>query len=223
MGSFTTFDDACNKLPALDEPLMFDDDSAWHGAKASTWAGTPMARLLRPWQDLVREKLHALAATFDDAIRQRIWYHLTNSYNSDGQWPPTLPEAPHIVHPFNYGYCFENLLAAELLVGGVDRDRLTTNPAETLREILGPQQQLVMEKARAWAASEDSEQAGAGRLASDLIMRSRDVTSIQASKAAILYADEYRARANALVEARRIVGGVEIEQVDRNMDQTESS
>ena len=102
-----------------------------------------MARLLRPWQDLVREKLHEREDTLDEAVRRRVWYHLTNSYNSDGQWPPTLPEAPHIVHPFNYGYCFENLLAAELLVGGVDRQRLTTDPVATIREILGPQQELV--------------------------------------------------------------------------------
>ena len=99
--------------------------------------GKPMARLLRPWQDLVREKLHERADTLDEAVRRRVWYHLTNSYNSDGQWPPTLPDAPHIVHPFNYGYCFENLLAAELLIGGVDRQRLATDPFATIREILG--------------------------------------------------------------------------------------
>ena len=43
LGTFTTFDHACNKLPALEEQITFDDDSAWHGAQASTWAGTPMA------------------------------------------------------------------------------------------------------------------------------------------------------------------------------------
>ena len=79
-----------------------------------------MARLLRPWQDLVRAKLHAVADTLDDVEVERGWYHLTNSYNSDGQWPPTLPQAPHIIHPFNYSYCFENLLTAHHLVGGVD-------------------------------------------------------------------------------------------------------
>lgn len=77
-----------------------------------------MARILRPWQDLVREKLHEVKNTLDDATVEKVWYHLTNSYNSDGQWPPTLPDAPHIIYPFNYQYCFENLLAAELLVGG---------------------------------------------------------------------------------------------------------
>jgi hypothetical protein len=222
MGSFTTFDDACNGLPALDEPLTFDDDSAWHGARASTWANTPMARLLRPWQDLVREKLHERENRLDAALRRRVWYHLTNSYNSDGQWPPTLPDAPHIVHPFNYGYCFESLLAAELLIGGVDRQRLPTDPVATIREILDPQQQLVATKAQALAASEDGLKASNGRLASALIEQSRDVSSIEASGTRILYADEYRVRADALADARRLVGGVDIEQVGTDLNRLES-
>ncbi len=222
MGSFTTFDDACNRLPALDEPLLFDDDSAWHGAKASTWASTPMARLLRPWQDLVREKLHAQGDTLDEAVRRRVWYHLTNSYNSDGQWPPTLPDAPHIVHPFNYGYCFENLLAAELLIGGVDRQRLTADPVATIREILGPQQQLVAAKARALSASEDAAEASNARLASALIERSQDVRSIEAAGSRVLYADEYAVRADALADARRLVGGVDIEQVGTELNRLDA-
>jgi hypothetical protein len=222
MGSFTTFDDACKALPALDEPLTFDDDSAWHGARASTWANTPMARLLRPWQDLVRETLHESEDSLDAAVRRRVWYYLTNSYNSDGQWPPTLPDAPHIVHPCNYSYCFENLLAAELLIGGVDRRRLTTDPVATVREILGPQQTLVATKARALAASDNAAEASNGRLASALIERSRDVSNIGAPGAGILYADEYRVRADSLVEARRLVGGVDIEQVGTDLNQLES-
>ncbi|MGW8256385.1 MAG: hypothetical protein ACWGMZ_02755, partial [Thermoguttaceae bacterium] len=104
-GKFITFDEACNTLTPLEEELCFDDDSAWHGARASTWADTPMARLLRPWQNLVREKLLSLGNELNSDMQRLAWFHLTNSYNSDGQWPPTLPDAPHIVHPFNYGYC----------------------------------------------------------------------------------------------------------------------
>ena len=222
LGSFTTFDEACNGLPALDEPLTFDDDSAWHGARASTWAETPMARLLRPWQDLVREKLLEQESRLDEAVRRRVWLHLTNSYNSDGQWPPTLPEAPHVVHPFNYRYCFENLLAAELLIGGVDRSRLTTDPVATIREILGPQQELVAASAQILAASKDAVEAGNGRLAGELIERSRDTSTIESSEAKILYADEYKLRVDALVDARRLVGGVEIEQVGTDLNQLES-
>ncbi|MCK5001305.1 MAG: hypothetical protein KAS23_17295, partial [Anaerohalosphaera sp.] len=157
LGDFTTFDSACKDLPALEETITFDDDSAWHGAKASTWAQTPMARLLRPWQDLVREKLAQIENDLDPITLKRAWYHLTNSYNSDGQWPPTLPESPHIIHPFNYQYCFENLLQAEQIVGGIDRSRLYTDPVQTLKEILTIQQDLVLAKADKLIASADAE------------------------------------------------------------------
>ncbi|NOX53866.1 MAG: hypothetical protein GXP27_05395 [Planctomycetes bacterium] len=208
LGEFITFDEACNSLPALNDLLAFDDDSAWHGARASTWAATPMARLLRPWQDLVREKLKAVQHELDNDTVDRAWFHLTNSYNSDGQWPPTLPEAPHIVHPFNYAYCFDNLLAAELLAGGVDRSRLETDPAATVQEILGPQQELVLCKA------------GDNALVRQLIERSRDVASIRTSGAKVLYPSEYRVRADALVEARRLVGGIEIEKATTDLEET---
>ncbi len=219
LGQFTTFDAACNDLPPLDEELMFDDDSAWHGAQASTWAKTPMARLLRPWQDTVRDKLNALGDKLDDATGRRAWFHLTNSYNSDGQWPPTLPEASHIVHPFNYSYCFANLLAAELLVGGVDRTQLETDPVAVIREILGPQQKLITEKARSCIASSDASEAESARLALALVERSRDVEGLGGK---VLYPADYSVRADALVEARRLVGGVTIEKVSTNLDQSDS-
>ena len=141
------------------------------------------------------------------------WLHLTNSYNSDGQWPPTLPEAPHIVHPFNYRYCFENLLRAELLVGGVERSRLSADPAAALKEILWPQGNLVLAKAETLLASSDEEtKRNAGR-AKALIETARDVSGIS-SGAKVLHPAEYAVRADALVEARRLVGGVEIEVVE---------
>lgn len=211
-GPFVTFDHACDALPPLPDVLTFDDDSAWHGARASTWAGTPIARLLRPWQDLVRAKLRQPDADLDEETKKRAWFHLTNSYNSDGQWPPTLPDAPHIVHPFNYGYCFENLLTAERLVGGVDRTALETEPAQTVNEILSMQQNLVLEKAqRLLAAADKSAEADNARRAITLIRKSKDLTSIKQSNARVLHPAEYKTRADALVEARRLVGGIRIE------------
>jgi|GEM_PF-436826 len=217
-GEFVTFDEACSGLPVLTDDLDFDDDSAWHGAKASTWADTPMARHLRPWQDLVREKLHAISAGLNPDTAKQIWYHLTNSYNSDGQWPPTLPNAPHIVHPFNYRYCYENLLKAELLAGGVDRRKLNTDPVATLREILTLQQDLILEKARALGASKDPAVRAGAAYAKTLIEKSRDVSSITGSGAKSLSASEYAIRAELLVEARRLVGGVELEKVQEHTD-----
>ena len=207
LGPFCTFDEACD-LPALPERIYFDDNSAWHGGRASTWAETPMARLLRPWQELVRAKL--LRSKLPDADRHQAWLHLTNSYNSDGQWPPTLPEAPHIIHPFNYGYCFENLLKAELLVGGVDRSRLAVNPLATLKQILSIQQRMVLKKARHLARRGNAAEKKVGRLAQTLIRGSQDVSALDPNQR-VLYPSDYQVRAEMLVEARRLVGGVQIE------------
>jgi len=209
LGSFTTFDSACSDLPALPDEINFDDDSAWHGARASTWAKTPMARLLRPWQELVRNKLEN-SDKLDDADVRKAWFHLTNSYNSDGQWPPTLPDAPHIIHPFNYSYCFDNLLKAEEIVGGVDRTKLKTDPIKTLTEILSMQQQLVAEKCEKLINSADQSEKNNAHKAKKLLAESRDITSLEKNDK-VLLPQEYKIRADALVEARRLVGGIEIE------------
>jgi hypothetical protein len=209
MGEFCTFDDACRLKPITKE-ITFDDDTAWHGGRASTWAETPMSCALRPWQALVRNKL--LRSRADEDTRKMAWYHLTNSYNSDGQWPPTLPEAPHIIHPFNYRYCFENLVKAELLVGGVDRNRLKTDSVRTIKEILGLQQNLVLRKARTLKTRGTAIQKKNAGQAMRLITRSRNLDSLMKDRK-VLHPSEYAVRAELLVEARRLVGGIEIEVV----------
>jgi hypothetical protein len=208
LGDFITFDEACSLSPNTD-PVTWDDDAAWHGAQASVWASTPMAKLLRPWQDLVRENLLKQEDNLPKSIREQAWLHLTNSYNSDGQWPPTLPDAPHIIHPFNYSYCFENLLTAHWLVGGVDLDSLDTDAAKTIEQIIGLQSALILDKAKALLESgSDAEKADA-QLALRLIDVAKESGSLRGQK--ILQSGEYTVRANAMVEARRLVGGVVIE------------
>ena len=172
-----------------------------------------MARHLRPWQDLVREQLNANAAGLGPDAAERVWFHLTNSYNSDGQWPPTLPDAPHIVHPFNYRYCYENLLKAELLVGGVDRGRLDTDPAATVKEVLGIQLNWILEKATTLLGSGDPTERANAATAIALINSSLDLGPIASSGARSLVPTEYTVRAELLVEARRLVGGIELEKV----------
>ncbi len=213
-GEFITYDEACNDIEPLDDVLNVDDDAAWHGARASTWAGTPMASILRPWQDLVREKLHEKKNEMDPAILEKAWFHLTNSYNSDGQWPPTLPNAPHIIYPFNYRYCFDNLLKAEMLVGGVDRSRLTTSATETMLKILTIQQDLVLAKAETLLKNGTADEKKNAKAAKELIMASRDLDSVKkCADDVLLYPAEYTVRAESLIEARRLVGGVVLEQV----------
>lgn len=208
LGEFITFDEACGLSPN-EQTITWDEDAAWHGAQASVWAETPMARLLRPWQDLVRDKLKAIGDELPESVRDRAWYHLTNSYNSDGQWPPTLPEAPHIIHPFNYSYCFENLMTADLLVGGTDTQSLDTDAAETIKQIIHPQSALIRAKAESLIESGTDREKADARLAIRLIDVATECESLRGSK--ILQSGAYAVRANAMIEARRRVGGVVIE------------
>jgi hypothetical protein len=115
------------------------------------------------------------------------------------------------VHPFNYAYCFENLLEAELLVGGVDRECLETDPSEALESILSGQQRLVLEKAEALLAGSDDREKARAERARILVRASRDFPALADRRGGILYPSDYRVRADALVEARRLVGGVSIE------------
>jgi hypothetical protein len=211
-GEFITFADACRLTPN-EQPITWDDDAAWHGARASTWASTPMARMLRPWQDLVRDKLNAVGGALPPAVADRAWFHLTNSYNSDGQWPPTLPEAPHIIHPFNYGYCFENLLTAHHLVGGADLEPLDAAAASVVGQVLDPQSRLILDKAAGLRRTGTEAQRAEAGLAEALIAVATERDSLAGRK--LLDAGEYTVRADALVEARRLVGGVEIEGAER--------
>ena len=217
LGTFVTFDEACSTLPPIDDTIYFDDDAAWHGARASVWGETPMATLLRPWQGLVRDKLNSIKDELSEGEVEMAWYHLTNSYNSDGQWPPTLPHAPHIIHPFNYMYCFDNLLAAEMIVGGVDRSQLDKDPVTTLQEILTIQQGLVLYKVDQIMESGTEQEKADALKAKSLVEKSRNYNSIKDSGAKVLYASEYTIRAEALAEARRLVGGVRIEDVSQSM------
>lgn len=207
-GEFATFAEVCELTPNT-QPVTWDDDAAWHGACASTWASTPMARMLRPWQDLIREKLNYLEQDLPKEVAERAWYHLTNSYNSDGQWPPTLPDAPHIIHPFNYAYCFENLLTAHYLVGGVDLDSLETDASIAVSEIIDLQSRLIQEKATALQEQGTEEQKANAVLAERLLDVAMEKESLRNRK--ILGSGEYTVRAEAMVEARRLVGGIVIE------------
>jgi hypothetical protein len=207
LGEFTTLDDACTNIPPLEDKITFIDNMAWHGGQASNWANTPMAKLLRPWQEIVREKLKAVESTLPQDVLERVWFHLTNSYNSDGQWPPTTKASPHIIYPFNYSYNFENLLMAELLLGGVDRSKIDTDPRQTMTDIFTMQQDLVLEKAEELLKTGTDEEKKKAEFAKELIARSRDTTSVPPGTK-VLYPSEYEVRADALILARQLVGGV---------------
>ena len=84
------------------------------------------------------------------------------------------------------------------------------DPAETVHEILGGQERLILDKAQELGLSTDARAVRRAQRAKLLILTSRDLSSIR-DGGPVLYPSEYRARAEALVEARRLVGGIIIE------------
>ena len=105
------------------------------------------------------------------------------------------------------------LLKAELLVGGVDRRRLDTDPAATTKEVLGIQLNWILEKATTLLGSGDPTERANAATAIALINSSLDLGPIASSGARTLVPTEYTVRAELLVEARRLVGGIELEKV----------
>ena len=97
------------------------------------------------------------------------------------------------------------------MVGGVDRNRLACSPIDTMKEILTIQQNLILEKADSLIASGTDEEKKNAKHAKVLIEKSRNLDSVALSSDKILYPSEYTIRANMLIEARRLVGGVVLE------------
>ena len=73
------------------------------------------------------------------------------------------------------------------------------------------QQDLILDKAINMSQSSDDEEKRNGIQAISLITKSRDIKELKSLAIKILYPAEYKIRADALVEARRLVGGVELE------------
>ena len=100
-----------------------------------------------------------------------------------------------------------------MLVGGVDRSRLTTSSVETMQKILTMQQDLVLAKAKTLLADGTADEKKKAASAISLIEASRNLDSVKAASEVLLYPAEYTIRANALMQARRLVGGVVLEKV----------
>ncbi len=102
MGQLITFKEAC-ELEPVRVPFFVEDGSAWHRTYADAWAGTPEARRWRPILDGLRmdykRNVQPLAESQEELrpLAEKFWFHLTNSFNSDGRWPPP----PKITCRFN--------------------------------------------------------------------------------------------------------------------------
>ncbi|MBI5723009.1 MAG: hypothetical protein HZA50_03545 [Planctomycetes bacterium] len=101
-GQMITFKEACEEK-AVEEPFFVEDRFAWHRTYASVWGNTPEAKRYDPLVSELRreykEQVQPIAEAdprFKDMVG-KFWFHLTNSANSDGRWPPP----PSVTCKFN--------------------------------------------------------------------------------------------------------------------------
>lgn len=81
-----------------------------------------------------------------------------------------------------------------------------------MKAILTIQQDLILDKAELLLKEGTEEEKKNAANAKTLIMKSKNLDSIANASDKILYPAEYAIRANMLIEARRLVGGVVLEQ-----------
>lgn len=114
VGPMITFKEACEKIPAVDEPFFVEDRFAWHRTYADAWANTPEARAWEPILQTMRmeykEKYQPITeapenrAKFKEIVEE-FWFHMTNSANSDGRWPPP----PRVTCEFNRNWVLNEI------------------------------------------------------------------------------------------------------------------
>lgn len=96
LGELATFKEACESIPPVEEPFFVEDRGAWHRTYSDCWGNTPEAKTLDPQLAEIRRdyKTHVqpiAEGSHRDQFRplvEKFWFHMTNSANSDGRWPP---------------------------------------------------------------------------------------------------------------------------------------
>ena len=108
-----TFTEACETIPPVEEPYFVEDRFAWNRTYADAWAGTPEAKSWEPLMMMHRGvqgkyqpilEAEANRAKYKDIV-ERFWFHMTNSANSDGRWPPP----PRVTCEFNRNWCLAEI------------------------------------------------------------------------------------------------------------------
>jgi hypothetical protein len=93
IGKFITFKEACGFKP-VEEPFYVEDNFAWHRTYSNAWAGTPEAKRFDPIVTSLRKDYKDNVQPIVEKnskfrpLYEKFWFHLTNSSNSDGRWPP---------------------------------------------------------------------------------------------------------------------------------------
>jgi len=95
IGEMGTFKEACEDAP-VEEPFFVEDRFAWHRTYANAWGGTPEAQAWDPILADIRADYKKNVQPIAEGTRKgqfdklvsKFWFHMTNSSNSDGRWPP---------------------------------------------------------------------------------------------------------------------------------------
>jgi len=112
IGELITFKEAC-ELEPVEEPYFVEDRFAWHRTYADAWAGTPEAREWDPMLEAMRREYKRECQPILEsdpkyrALVEKFWFHMTNSANSDGRWPPP----PAQTCPFNRKWVLDEIEA----------------------------------------------------------------------------------------------------------------
>lgn len=113
-GELITFKEACEDIEAVEEPYYVEDRFAWHRTYADAWANTPEAR---EWEPILQEHRHEYKTKYQPIVEspenkekykdivEKFWFHMTNSANSDGRWPPP----PQVTCEFNRNWCLDEM------------------------------------------------------------------------------------------------------------------
>ncbi|VGO15067.1 Alpha-amylase 1 [Pontiella desulfatans] len=114
IGSLVGFKEACTEIEPVEEPFFVEDRFAWHRTYADAWANTPEARawepLLQANRDEYKEKYQPIVEAEENKEKfkelvEKFWFHMTNSANSDGRWPPP----PQVTCEFNRDWCLHEI------------------------------------------------------------------------------------------------------------------
>lgn len=121
LGDLITFKEACEMEP-VEEPFFVEDRFAWHRTYADAWAGTPEARAWEPVLHKLRTEYKKYQPLVESKpkyrrLAEKFWFHLTNSANSDGRWPPPPAETC----PFNREWVLDEMAAAKTALAEIKR------------------------------------------------------------------------------------------------------
>lgn len=120
-GEMITFKEACTTIPPVEDPFFVEDRFAWHRTYADAWANTPEARewepLLQAHRDEYKKKYQPIVEAPENrdtfrSLVEKFWFHMTNSANSDGRWPPP----PRVTCAFNRQWCLDEISATRAVL-----------------------------------------------------------------------------------------------------------